>query len=294
MALAVQSFLPLPTDPGLINNYIPVWSSKIRDSIPAIKIDHLMSSNLKVQATGRWRISRRPVRPPMRTATVYPGPATAARGDYITANTTRISLDQTISPTLLLHLGIGYVNTNFNDQTAVTNFNDVTQLGLKGIPQPEGRFPYFTGLSSTNNTGGFAGAGNTNIGPLAQAQIFERRPTANASITWVKENHTYKAGADLIVDGFPTTVLGAAGVGTFNFRQCETAPPITFGSALARDNSVSLMPVSCWVWSITETSACRRRATWATMPLLCSCRIRGRSRANSHSTMASAGTIRTI
>ena len=232
VALAIQSYLPLPTNPGLINNYIPVWSSKIRDSIPAIKIDHALSSNLKI--TGYWSMAdfKAPGSPSYANGNGIPGPATAARGDYITANTTRISVDQTISPTLLLHLGVGYVNTNFNDQTAVTDFNDVTQLGLKGIPQPEGRFPYITGLSSTTGTGGFAGAGNTNIGPLAQAQIFERRPTANASITWVKQNHTYKAGADLIVDGFPTTVLGAAGVGTFNFSANETAPPITSGSGL--------------------------------------------------------------
>jgi hypothetical protein len=50
----------------------------------------------------------------------------------------------------------------------------------------------------------------TNMGPLAQSLIHEEKPTANVSVTWVRNNHTYKAGAEMIIDGYPSEILGAS------------------------------------------------------------------------------------
>lgn len=44
----IQGFLPQQNQPGLVNNYLPVFVSPSIYSIPAFKIDHLISSRHKV------------------------------------------------------------------------------------------------------------------------------------------------------------------------------------------------------------------------------------------------------
>src|SRR5262249_3337122 len=146
-----------------------------------------------------------------------PRPITQARGSFYHSQTYRASYDNTITPTLLMHLGIGLVDFKFTDDSPELEFDDAS-IGLKGIPAPFGRFPYITGLNAANGTGGMA-----NMGPLAQSEIHEIRPTANVSFTWVRNNHTYKAGADMIIDGYPSQIL-AASVGQFNFSSTAAAP----------------------------------------------------------------------
>src|SRR5215472_12595571 len=49
-------------------------------------------------------------------------------------------------------------------------------------------------------------------------------------MTWVKGNHTFKAGAELIIEGFPQPSLARAN-GGFNFTNAETANPWDNGNA---------------------------------------------------------------
>jgi hypothetical protein len=148
-----------------------------------------------------------------------PNPITQARSAFLDSQTIRVSYDQSVTPTMLLHLGGGLVRFLFRDDSNETSFDTLGTLGLRGIPDPRGRFPYFTGLNTTNGTGGMI-----NMGPLAQSHIRQERPTANASLTWVRNNHTYKFGGEMIVDGYPSTILAAA-VGFFNFTANSTSNP---------------------------------------------------------------------
>ena len=52
MALKVQSYIPLPTNSQLINNYVPSYSNSRVSSIPSVKVDHSLSSTLKL--SGYW------------------------------------------------------------------------------------------------------------------------------------------------------------------------------------------------------------------------------------------------
>ena len=94
-----------------------------------------------------------------------PGPISQPAATDNRSTTVRINYDQTLTPTLLLHLGVGYLYTLF--RPALQHF-DQTTLGLKRIPRPD-HFPnfpdcaiFFTGgvnLSSSPFGGGVVGPG---------------------------------------------------------------------------------------------------------------------------------------
>ena len=42
------------------------------------------------------------------------------------------------------------------------------------------------------------------VGPGGFLQdIWDQKPTANANLTWVKNNHTFKFGGEMMIEGFP-------------------------------------------------------------------------------------------
>ena len=88
---------------------------------------------------------------------------------------------------MLLHFGAGYINNDFKDTSPVTDFNPQAALGISG--GLGNRFPQMTGLTGPQNLGGMR-----NMGPGAQSQSREMKPTGNVSLSWVKGDHTYKFG----------------------------------------------------------------------------------------------------
>ena len=49
-----------------------------------------------------------------------------------TARVQRLNYDHTLTPTKLLHMGIGYQTDYFTDDTATVNYDAEKNLGLKG------------------------------------------------------------------------------------------------------------------------------------------------------------------
>jgi len=187
VALKVQEYIPLPNRPGLTNNYVPNEVNPRISQIPSVKIDHALSARFKL--SGYW--SRTQTDTPNNTSGL-PQPISSTVGQHIKTDTVRLSLDYTITPTTLLHVGSGYLHTVNNPQ--VPRF-DNAKIGFKGTNADI--FPYFSVLSS--GQGGMA-----NFGPPSNFRIENLKPTGNVSLTWVRNNHTYKAGGELIVNGYPS------------------------------------------------------------------------------------------
>ncbi len=103
-------------------------------------------------------------------------------------HTTRIGYDQTITPTLLFHIGLGYFQTR---QPNLAPPFDQSTIGLKGY-QANQIFPDIAGVSSLTQ-GGYTGA----LGATFSAVAYEQKPTATTSLTWVHANHTFKAGGEV-------------------------------------------------------------------------------------------------
>jgi hypothetical protein len=186
VALKIQDLIPRANRPGLINNYLISYTNPTLTYIPSIKLDHQLGARSKI--SGYW--SRTYTESPNNVALPFPLNGVPRA---ITAHTTRINFDQTLTPTMLLHLGVGLLH-NFVNQT-VNRFDPVANLGLRGTYTD--LFPSLQGLNS-------AQGGVVNMGPGTNAQILNTKPTANASLTWVRNNHTIKAGGELIVEGYPT------------------------------------------------------------------------------------------
>src|SRR5437762_12503981 len=79
-------------------------------------------------------------------------------------------------------------------------------------------------------TGGAVGAGIFNPGRggfsanmgfnLLDKYLIDIKPTVNTNLSWVKGNHSYKMGGELIIEGFPTlSYLLSTGVYNFNAQQ---------------------------------------------------------------------------
>jgi hypothetical protein len=104
VALKIQGFIPLPLNNGLVNNYpIPAYSNFRHTTIPSFKLDHSLSNTIKLAG---YYSENRNFTP---GSDGIPDPITAAVKQDNVTRTTRINYDQSLTPTLLLHLGAGLV-----------------------------------------------------------------------------------------------------------------------------------------------------------------------------------------
>src|SRR6185436_19462556 len=115
----------------------------------------------------------------------------------------RLNWDYTVKPTVLFHMGIGWYYNDFDDHTAVTDYDAFKEIGLKGATLNR-NFPVLNvGCSFTtcNTTGGM-----DSLGPVfGQTVSGERRPSSIMNLSWVKGNHTYKFGGEWRGERYPNT-----------------------------------------------------------------------------------------
>jgi hypothetical protein len=214
VALKIQNLIPLPNNgTGFLNNYLTSYSNPRLTYIPSVKIDHQISPALKI--SGYWQ--RTQTYSPNNTALPFPLNGVQSK---VTAHTIRISLDYTITPTLLFHAGVGLLH-NYLDQIP-NSYDVVNNLGLRGTFAD--MFPSLQGLSLAN------GGGVANMGPGSATQLLNTKPTATTSLTWVHNNHTVKAGGELVLEGFVAYNKTYANA-WITFNQPESGLPSTNGQS---------------------------------------------------------------
>src|SRR6202042_857406 len=101
-------------------------------TIPAVKIDQLIGSKQKISFYWSSTHTDAPFSPIYGGSEGLPAPITADRGSFIHSHVERLNYDYTLSPTTLLHVGVGYQQNNFFDDAPVLNYNASTALGLNG------------------------------------------------------------------------------------------------------------------------------------------------------------------
>src|SRR5262245_4992981 len=249
VALKIQSMIPMPTQAGLVNNGIYPFPSKRVTDIPAVKVDHNVSSKAKLSYYWSQTRTASQYSTPLGGADGLPEPITAAIGTFITARVQRLNFDYTMSPTKLLHLGVGYQTNHFTDDTATTGFDTVGQLGLRGATSDR-IFPSFQSLTGTNSKGGVKNLGpanSTNRHPLQY-----EKPTGNASLTWTRNNHTYKFGAEARIDANASTVYAYTG-GRYDFSNAQTGMPyITLAGGTLSGGTVGFPYASFLLGSVDQ------------------------------------------
>lgn len=228
VSAAIQSYIPLPTNTSLTNNFAQISTMYRYQYVPSLKLDQNFKDNSKLS------IYVTAFRTHHLTGTgggasgfldALPTPITTTREMHIKTVTVRVNYDKPIKPTLLLHLGIGYMEQTDPDRAVAgtLNFNQAA-IGLVGAAGPG--FPNISGLSSS-----YGGLSNT-IGLTNANWYFFQKPTAVASATWIHGAHTYKLGGEWREDTFINSMLQYAN-GMYTFSALETGLPSTNGQSLS-------------------------------------------------------------
>lgn len=206
-SLAFAALFPQPTNSNLVGNYATSIYGAHYAALPGFKIDENISAKDKVSFYWAYNNNQQQIAYPLGNADGLPQEIGGYRGTFIPTHTYRLNYDRTVTPTLLLHLGAGYMQTSFNDHAPFLSFNP-SQFGLTGFVLNR-QFPYVYGMCTNSGAtvtnacaGGYGGMQPIGTATQTQSQDYEFKPTFNANATWVKGNHTFKAGAELILEGF--------------------------------------------------------------------------------------------
>jgi Carboxypeptidase regulatory-like domain/TonB dependent receptor len=239
VSLAIQKMLPLPNAPGIINNYnIPSYVNFTHTTDISWKIDHSLSPTMKLS----WYLSHYMWNSPNANGITadFTGSVPTAYRNW----TTRVNYDYTLKPTLLLHIGIGYLHQY--EPTIPRSFDEAS-LGLHGYFD-ETLFPSIFNMGNVN-TGGWACAASSvipcgasslfanvnGVGGAFKTRLYEEKSTANSSLTWVHGNHIFKYGGETTIEGYPNISSWRAN-GFFVFSNAETSDPWQNGQALNYSN----------------------------------------------------------
>jgi hypothetical protein len=217
----IQAYIPLPTRPGLFQNFQQIASTVRKNEITSVKMDH--SFNERSKLSGYFQFLR--TKYGNNGADGLAAPITAKRLGSVRMPTIRINYDHSILPTMILHLGAGFRREHIPDVPVpgVLEF-DQAAIGLTGAVGPG--FPRITGLGQGN----FGGL-NLGIGPTNANDYFALKPTAVTSLTWVHNNHTYKFGAEWGNDAFINrNALNT--YGSYGFSNAQTQDVAVQGVAL--------------------------------------------------------------
>ena len=88
-----------------------------------MKIDQNVGSKARISFSYNQNKTTAPVQTLGGLAEGFPEPITGNSGTYETAPTYRANFDYTIRPTMLFHLGVGWMEYNFCACPITTNYN---------------------------------------------------------------------------------------------------------------------------------------------------------------------------
>ena len=199
------------------SNYLGVVPSQRYSVIPSVKIDHTASSKDKLSFYLQETNLENQVSPGApQGADGLPLMIGGYRGNFIKGYIERLNYDRTISPTILLHLGVGYYYTTFSDRASFLDFKP-SDFGLTGFVQNR-QFPSITGMSNSS----YGGMQNMGTNGQIQSVYHDNKPTYNANATWVHGQHTTKIGAEVYYQGTP--IQNYAGVTLANGTNATSVP----------------------------------------------------------------------
>ena len=236
VAVAIGKLIPAPINGNVINNWQQGEPYTKWQSAPAFKIDHNFDAKNKVSFYYGYLATN------LKSGfDSLPIPITATRFQSIYSHTTRLNYDRTITPTVLLHLGSGFIRYLNPDSAnpAVLDYDAAGGIGFRGSATHPGGFPRITGLIAAAGSTNFGGM-SLGMGPANANRYWNDKWTSNASATYIRGSHTYKLGAEMRIDIWTDrNSRGAQGV--LAFSNAQTGLPATSqGLTLPSGTSVGL------------------------------------------------------
>jgi hypothetical protein len=251
VSVKVLALVPKANVPGagLLNNYNNPFDTATKNYLPSFKLDHNLNSNHKLNFFYSRTWQSQPI------STTEGLPTLISNGTLSLWRNTNIRLnyDATLTPTILLHLGAGYQEASIGQVNfpQTNNYNVTTGLGIQGpftTNLAGSTFPDFNGATS-GTTGGLPQLGNTSFNGRTDTR--NQRPTGIATLTWVKNNHTYKFGGEVRIEGYPNYNEIRLN-GTYSFSGNQTALPYN-NSTTFSGNTIGLGYASFLLGLTNET-----------------------------------------
>ncbi len=221
VSVKIMSYFPKPNLGGnlFVNNFAETGDFYKLQQIPSIKIDQNFGSKLKI--SGFWENESTTK---SNGVDGLPAVLSQVRIQAIRSQLDRLNADYTFSPTLLLHFGAGYQqHRNPDTVPPISSGFDNTTLGIVGSPGTG--FPRIGGIGD-NVYGGMT----PSFGPGSRNLFIGRRLSMLPTLSWVHQNHTYKAGVEYKYDTTnysSSTNLSPA----YGFSSAETSQPL-YGQVL--------------------------------------------------------------
>ena len=223
----VASYLPAPTLPGDINNFLdhksPTWPY-YNTTVPLIKIDHNISSRQTLmfsythQTRPRllWGNPGSGLGPEPIWGQTQTNPLDWITDQQDTSWKVRVSHDYIITPTLVNHVTLAgdyelNIGPNGTDGQGWDN-----KLGITGIPQDNGSFP---ALGFSGGTGSPVG-----LGRAYDAEFHAMHYSFIENLTAIHGKHTMKFGAEIDRDQI-NQINPSNEQGSFNFASNMTSNP---------------------------------------------------------------------
>ena len=238
VSVRILNLVPKANVPGagLINNYNVPFDTGTKNYLPSFKIDHSITPAHKLN----FFYSRTWQNQPITTTEGLPTLISAGTLSLWRNSNYRLNYDATLTPTMLLHLGAGFQEASIGQVNfpQTNRYNVTTGLGITGpftTNLAGSAFPDISGGSS-GQVGGLPQLGSDSFN--GQTQTMNQRPTGIATLTWVKENHTYKFGGELRLEGYPNYNEVRLN-GTYDFSVNQTALPYN-NSATFSNNTIGL------------------------------------------------------
>ena len=235
-SLRYQSLFIKPTQGGLVNNSIqPAYSNYRHTTIPSFKIDQNLSTKIKLSGYYSQTYTYSP------NSNGFAEELSPATPQESRAQTIRVNFDDTLTPTLLLHLGAGLLYFDQNQYPPSFDAGKILGWGPNQQYPANNIMPQVSGLSSFFEGGMNLGAGffapTPGVGFAADQDEKEYKPTANANLTWVRGNHTFKVGGEMVIEGFPTQSSSRANA-LYGVSYQETQNPWEYTSSAIGPSSV--------------------------------------------------------
>ena len=206
----LQYLFPLPNygAPGATsNNYAAYFDTPINSNQADLRFDQNISGRQNAYVRLTYK-NRRVENPPSATApntvSALLGPFSQPEIDYaVAAGYTFI-----ISPALINELRGGIAGNHYATTFGISASQIASELDLSGFSVPEGDAVPNIRIAGYQGTGGTA----SSLGANKSMQLLD-------TLTWTKDKHTIKLGADYrYLTGLYTNVFGSRRLGLYNFN----------------------------------------------------------------------------
>jgi hypothetical protein len=240
LASLAQNWLtnvPLPNKPGILSNYVaPVgiptsWENQNRYDI---RVDEYLGSKDHISVTEHY--GQVPGLYESGLPFIISTDSIRNRDHY---HTPRINYDHTITPNLLNHFAIGYLDW-------YTHQYDFSDCCVSKMPQIPGVFSHTHQSQITFDQ--YQGFGNN-------GDFTSTRPeyAANDMVTWVRGKHTLKMGGEFRYYAYPDYSV-SNGSGTFSFTRLNTGlPGVPSGNDMASFELGEVGDASAEFYTVTST-----------------------------------------